>query len=142
MVLADARQIDAAKRMASTRVTVTTLATSAALDNEALRANGLARKVRRAVFANLDNILVMVHLATHDAAGANDADLGRRVFLANYGQFVWEPEKADETFLSFLGTATVRRLSAYLRNLDDTLAPPGLVNGVRIEVDYYDDVEV
>ena len=140
MVLRDPRQIDAQKQSATSRNTVITLATSATIDNENLTI-GITRKVRRAVIVSRENARMTFHFATQDAAGANDANLNKRVELTPYGNQVLEPEKGEESVLSILGSTTVRRLSGYVETVngvDGDALPAGL--GVDIELEYYDDV--
>ncbi len=140
MTLTESDAINAAMQHSTARITVTTLATSLAIDNEALVV-GNTRKLRRLIIENLDNITCVLHLATQDAAAGNDADLPQKYMLSNYETKYIEPEKVDEYISKILGTTTVRRFAAYLRNMDDTGAPAGLTNGVRIVGDYYDDLD-
>ena len=140
MTLTEPDAINAAMQHSTARIVATTLATSVAIDNEALVV-GNTRKLRRLIIENLDNIICVFHLATQDAAAANDADLPQKYALSNYETKYIEPEKVDEYMSKILGTATVRRFSGYVRNLDDSGAPAGITNGVRLLPDYYDDLD-
>ena len=131
---------------ASTRITAITLATSAPVDNEVTldptaNIGALTRKVRRAIVVSRENARMTLHFTTQDAAGADDANLAKRVELTPYGNQVLEPEKGAESALAFLATATARRLAAYVESVngaDGGALPAG--TGVDVELEYYDDV--
>jgi hypothetical protein len=134
MVLNRDTHIDAQKRTAQTTVIQVAVANSQALDNEAVRANGLYRKIRRARITNLDASVVRVQFCTQDAAGANDVAIPYSVPVGEFQTVILEPEEG-KVLAQFLSTLLARRFSAFLQALMGAI-----VGGVEVNIDYWDDI--
>lgn len=137
MVLYDDKHINAAKRTAETVVIAVALAASQAIDNEAMLANNIYRKIRRIRAQNLDGNTVRVQFCTQDAAGANDAVLPFSLSLDTLQDLILDPEN-NKVLARFLSTLLARRFSAFLIYV----AGPAIFNGVEINIDYWDDITI
>lgn len=135
MVLTRDAHIDAQKRTGQAQVNAVALANSQALDNEAVRANGLYRKIRRMRVTNLEASVVRLQLCTQDAAGANDAALPFSVPVAEFQTVILEPEEG-KVVSQFLSTLLARRFSAFLVQIGGG----AIVAGVEVNNDYWDDI--
>ena len=134
MVLHSDNHIDAQKRTGQTAVVAVAVANSQPIDNEAVRANGLYRKLRRLRVTNLDATVARVQFCTQDAAGANDVAIPYSVPIGEFQTIILEPEEG-KVLASFLSTLVARRFSAFIQILVG-----GIIAGVEVNADYYDDI--
>jgi len=130
MVLEDPFMIESEKKWKTTTVVGVGAGNEQTLDNEVC-ITGNWRKVRRILAENLDNAVVQVTLTT-GAAGALAATALYSFSLTQYQQRAWSPEELEEMTVKFLASATDNRVAAVL----DALA----ANGVRIRLEYFDDI--
>lgn len=137
MVLYDDKLINAAKRTSQNIINAILLANSQPLDNEAMLANGLYRKIRRIRLQNLDASVVRVQFCTQDAAGANDAVLPFSVVVDALQDIILNPEQ-NKVLVSFLSTILARRFSAFLT----WVFGPAINLGVELNIDYWDDITI
>lgn len=108
------------------------LAAAVSIDNENCIV-GSVRKVRRITLQNRDNQVHWVQLCTGVFGGAGNTNLTKRYVLNNYDKLIVEPQKPDEEFvMKFTSATNNTSLMAYI-----DLAG---VNGVEIDIDYFDDV--
>jgi len=133
MVLEDSFMIQSEMQANTSSVTGEGTGNAADLDNEDCT-TGLVRKVRRVLLDNMDNIVVLFDFAS-GVTGTYATALGLSVQLTNYQERVLSPEDLDEAQLQFLASATDNRFQGYLTVISGTV-----VNGVRVSIEYYDDI--